>query len=240
MATMGHQRCYAIFVPFMTLPLFCRLPYRPTPGALWCLVASLSFGWLLGAGMPVAMAAATDRDQPMNIEADALRHEDSQQTSVFTGNVVVTKGTIVIRGQQVLVRQDDAGNQFGTATGTPEQRAFFRQQRQGLNEFIEGQAQRIEYDSLADTVRFEGNAVLRRLRGSTLADETTGNVIVHNNQTETFTVDAQPAGRPNTVAPRGSDGRVRAMISPREEAATVPPPSDSVPLQPSTDLKNRP
>jgi hypothetical protein len=40
---------------------------------------------------------AADRDQPMNIEADALRHDDQQQP-VFTGNVVVTKGTIVMRG----------------------------------------------------------------------------------------------------------------------------------------------
>jgi len=43
-----------------------------------------------------AWAEKADRDKPMNVEADTLRHEDGRQTSVFTGNVVATKGTIVI------------------------------------------------------------------------------------------------------------------------------------------------
>ena len=48
-----------------------------------------------------AWAERADRDKPMNIEADALRYEDQKQLSTFTGKVVVTKGTIVMRGARL-------------------------------------------------------------------------------------------------------------------------------------------
>lgn len=182
-------------------------------------------------------AERADRDKPMNIEADALRFEDSTQTSVFKGNVVLTKGTIIIRGNQLTVRQDADGNQFGVAEGTAAKRAFFRQKREGLNEFIEGEALRIDYDSQADLVRFTGNAVVRRLRGTTLSDESQGNVIVFNNRTETFTVDSRPGRQPGVTSIPENGGRVRAMLAPREQAA--PSPSPALPLQPSTELEKR-
>ena len=121
-----------------------------------------------------AWAEKADRDKPMNVEADALRHEDGRQTSVFTGNVVVTKGSILIRGQQIEVRQGAQGQQFGIVLGNAQQQAFFRQKRDVVDEHIEGVADRIEYNSQADTVKFVGRAVLRRYRGSALNDETAG------------------------------------------------------------------
>jgi lipopolysaccharide export system protein LptA len=187
--------------------------------------------------LPPVLAERADRDKPMNIEADALRFEDSTQTSVFTGNVVLTKGTIVIRGNQLTVRQDADGNQFGVAEGTAAKRAFFRQKREGLNEFIEGEALRIDYDSQADLVRFTGNAVVRRLRGTTLSDESQGNVIVFNNRTETFTVDSRPGRQPGISNTPENGGRVRAILAPREQAA--PTPSPALPLQSSTELEKR-
>ena len=165
---------------------------------------------LLGAGLlPSAWAEKADRNKPMQIESDSMRYEDAQQLTIFTGKVVATKGTIVIRGAKVEVRQDPEGNQFGVVTGTPKERAFFRQKREGLDEFIEGEAETLIYNGKADTVRFETNAVMRRFRGSTLADEVTGAVINYENTTEKFSVDGTAAG----AAP----GRVRAVITPKPE-----------------------
>ena len=119
----------------------------------------------VGIGLMPALARAerADRDKPMNIESDALRYDDKTQTSTFTGRVVLTKGTIVMRGARLDVRQDDQGNQFGTMQAEPGKRAFFRQKREGLNEFIEGEGETIEYDSKTDTVRFLRRAEMRRL-----------------------------------------------------------------------------
>ena len=186
----------------------------------WLFTAALT---LFGGG---AHADKADRDKPMNIESDALRYDDVQQTSVFTGRVVVTKGTILIRGAKLDVRQDSAGNQFGRVTAEPGKLAFFRQKREGVDEFIEGEGELIEYDSLADTVKFIKNAQLRRYRGATLSDEFTGGVIVYNNTTEIFTVDGAAAGSGAVSA--GAPGRVRALLSPRPaEAASAPVPSPS-------------
>jgi lipopolysaccharide export system protein LptA len=197
---------------------------RPALACAALLIASL-------AGMGPAHAEKADRNQPMNAEADALRYDDVRQTSVFTGNVVITKGSIVIRGAQVEVKQDEQGNQFGTVTGSP---AFFRQKREGVDEFIEGTADRIEYDSKADTVRFVGKAVLRRLKGSAVNDETTGAVIAYNNGTDMFTVDGGPANR--TAA--NPTGRVRAMLTPVPKSgdANPPAPAAPAPLKPSGQL----
>ncbi len=162
-----------------------------------------------------ANAEKADRNKPMNVESDALRYDDQNQTSVFTGRVVLTKGTILIRGAKVEVRQDGEGHQYGLVTAEPGQRAFFRQKREGLDEFIEGEGERIEYDSRADTVKFINKAQLRRYRGATLNDDMTGAVIVFNNATEVFTIDGSVA-KGSLGAPAG---RVRAMLTPAPDAA---------------------
>lgn len=159
-------------------------------------------------------AEKADRNKPMNIEADALRYDDLKQLSVFTGNVVLTKGSIVIRGERLEARQDPAGFQYGVVTAAPGKLAFFRQKREALDEFIEGEAELIEYDGRADTVKFSRKAQLRRLRGSTLADEIHGETILYENLTDTFTVDGAAA-----QGPSGTRGRVRAMLTPKPEAA---------------------
>ena len=87
---------------------------------------------------PAVMAERADREQAMNAEADALRYDDASQTSIFTGRVVITKGSIQIRGARVEVRQDPQGYQFGTVLAGPDQIASFRQKREGVNEYIEG------------------------------------------------------------------------------------------------------
>ena len=196
--------------------------------------AALLAAALAGGLSAPALAERADRLQPMNIEADALRYDDARQTSVFTGNVVITKGSIVIRGQQVDVRQDAQNNQFSTVLGREGQRAFFRQKREGLEEFIEGEALRIDYDSQADTVKFIGQAVLRRYRGTTLGDQTSGGTIVYDNRTEVFTVDAGSASR----SPDNPSGRVRAMLTPNPAPGSASP-APATPLQPSTRLEPR-
>ncbi len=189
-----------------------------------------------------AQAEKADRQQPMNIEADALRHDELQQTSVFTGRVVLTKGSIVLRGERLEVRQDEAGYQSGTVTAAPGQRAFFRQKRDTTpgapEEFVEGEGERIEYNGRTDTVRLLRRAELRRYQGSRVQDELTGAVIVYNNLTDVFSVDGQ------TSKPEGgsasSGGRVRAVLAPKVIAApAVPSPATpAAPLRASPALSH--
>jgi lipopolysaccharide export system protein LptA len=179
-----------------------------------------------------AAAEKADKDKPMNIEADALRYDDLKQTSVFTGKVVVTKGTLVIRGARMDVRQDPEGYQYGTVTAEPGKLAFYRQKREGLDEWVEGEGETIEYDGKADRVKFIKHAQLRRFRGAQLSDEMTGSLITYDNGTDVFTVDGGPAGQP------AGNGRVRAVLAPRPDAsASAPAPAPAARLRPSTTIR---
>jgi lipopolysaccharide export system protein LptA len=181
-----------------------------------------------------AHAEKADRLKPLNVEADQPSNLDLQKkVVVFNGNVVITKGTLVIRAAKIEVRETADGYQAATATGTAGKPATFRQKRDGVDEYIEGQAERLEYDSKADTVRFVNAAVVRRLRGTAVADEITGSVVSYDASSEIFSVSG---GAPNA---NGSGGRVRAVLTPREgtaaaaEAAAQPA---APALQPSTSL----
>jgi lipopolysaccharide export system protein LptA len=189
--------------------------------------------------VPLA-AEQADRDKPMNAESDALRYDDLKQTSVFTGNVVITKGTTIIRGERVDVSQDPEGYQKAIVIAPPGKLAFYRKKRDGLDEFIEGEGLRIEYDSRPDLVKFIGNAVMRRYKGAVLSDESTGSQINYDNVTDVFTVESNAQNKSAT----NPTGRVRALLSPRNAASgaagapAVPPPAPPASLRPSTTLGN--
>ncbi|CDW93994.1 MULTISPECIES: lipopolysaccharide transport periplasmic protein LptA [unclassified Thiomonas] len=171
--------------------------------------------------LPV-LAAQTDRNHPIHIEADAMRYDDVHQTSVFTGNVVVTKGSLVLRAATVDVRQAPDGYQYATAIAAPGQLATFQQQLDTApgqpTQTMDGAAQRIEYDGKTDVVTLRGQAMLSRLIDGKLADRSQGNVIAYNQITDVFTVEGGAQGATAT----NPGGRVRVMLTPQPAAPSAP------------------
>lgn len=206
----------------------------------------------LAGSLGAVRAEKADRGKPMHIEADALRHDELRQTSVFSGRVLVTQGSIVLRGARLDLRQDADGFQYGVLTAEAGGRAFFRQKRDtpagAPEEFIEGEGERIEYDGKAERLRFIARAELRRYRAAVLGDEITGALIVYDRLSDVFTVDGQrsavassgaaPGKADAASAPQG--GRVRAVLTPKAPAAaasTPAPPASAAPvLRPSQRL----
>ena len=167
--------------------------------------------------MAPAQAEKADRNKPLTIEADQPGTVDLlKQVVVFNGNVVVAQGTMSIRADKVEMRERPDGHRSAIALGGPGKPAAFRQKRDGVDETIEGQAERIEYDSRGDVVRFSGGAQVRRLRGTAPADEISGSIITYDNGNETFNV--QGAAAPGAASAAGS-GRVRVVITPKPEPA---------------------
>lgn len=183
-----------------------------------------------------AMAERADRERQMVVEADRPGSVDLQRQVVeFNGNVVITQGTMIIRADRVELRETSDGYRAATAIGTPGRQASYRQKRDGVDEIVEGQADRIEYDGRADTLHFIGNGAVRRLRGSIVSDEITGSQIVWDNTAETFNV----AGGQTTSA--NPSGRVRAVLSPRADgsAAAASAPASAAPLAPARTLGSK-
>lgn len=184
----------------------------PSPDSLIRRLPRLGLGALAAAvwSLQPAWADKDDRFQALNFAADSVRVDETSRVNILKGNVEITKGSIVLRSALVEVRQGADATQSAVATGGVNGRAFFRQRREGLDEFIEGEAERVEYDGRADVVRFVGRAVMRRLSGGTVVDEVVGQTVVYDNKTEVF----QVVGGAKSAA---SSGRVRGVISPRKE-----------------------
>lgn len=159
-----------------------------------------------------AHAEKADREKPINLEADRVAVDDAKQIATFEGRVVLTQGTLVIRGDRMEVRQDSQGFNTGITWGNL---AYFRQKREGYDEFIEGWAERIEYDSRADKMQMFNRALMKKG-----GDEVRGNYISYDAKTEFF----QVVGG-GTQAASGGDGRVRAVLQPKakEKPAAQPP-----------------
>ena len=168
-----------------------------------------------------ALAEKADRSKPLTIEADQPSTFDLvKQVVVFNGNVVLAQGTMAIRAERVEVRERPDGHRSASATGQTGKLASFRQKREGVDETIEGTAERIEYDSRGDVVRFVGAAQVRRLRGSAPADEITGNVITYDNGNETFSVQGSAAASGAASGPAAAgNGRITFVFTPRPESA---------------------
>ena len=181
---------------------------------------------LLAAGLSAAHAEKADRSKPLTIEADQPGTLDLvKQVVVFNGNVVVAQGTMAIRAERVEVRERTDGHRSAIAVGSGGKQASFKQKRDTADESIEGVADRIEYDSRGDVVRFVGNAQVRRLRGGAPADEITGALITYDSGNETFSVQGAPASVAGAASGNGS-GRIKVTLAPRPEkpdaAASAP------------------
>jgi lipopolysaccharide export system protein LptA len=167
---------------------------------------SAIFSAVLGAALlaPPAHAEKADRDKPVNLEADTVTLDDIRKISVYQGNVVLRQGTMMLRADQVQVTQNAEGLDKVSATGRP---VAFRQKLDGREEYIDGFADRIEYDSITSQLELIGQARLRRG-----ADELRGAQISYNANTEFYKV----VGQPGAQTP---SGRVRAVIRPKPRTA---------------------
>ncbi|MBL8443977.1 MAG: lipopolysaccharide transport periplasmic protein LptA [Zoogloeaceae bacterium] len=160
---------------------------------------ALMIGLIVGPG---AHAAKSDREQPVNIEADRVIVDDRNKTHTFEGSVILTQGSLEIKGDKMVVTQGADGFQTGVATGSPNRLATFRQRRDGSDIFIEGEAERIEYDTRAERAR-----LFKQARVSSAGDVVTGDFIEYDALTEKYSATNQSGG--------SGGGRVRAVIQPR-------------------------
>ena len=187
--------------------------------------------------LPLAAdAERADRDKPLNYEASSGECDDLQQVCVLVGDVVLVKGTIRATGERVQIRKDPEGYQYGLIQAAPGKLATFRQKRDstqaGTEEYIEGYAERIEYDEKADTVKMVTRARVRLLENDVQRDELRGDSITYDQRNSKYFV---TGGKPS-ADPNNPDGRVRGTIAPR---STSPKGGGTAsPLKPAAEIAN--
>jgi len=165
----------------------------------------------------LAHAERADREKPVHLESDKVTVDDIKRVHIFEGNVVLTQGTLSIRTAKLVVTQDAQGFQKGVASGGADGLARFRQKRDGKEEWVDGEGERIEYDSRSEKAEFFVRAYVR-----SGVDEVRGHYIQYDGMTEQYVVTAVPGAKPGSA-----QGRVSAVIQPKnaKNAAAATPPA---------------
>jgi lipopolysaccharide export system protein LptA len=159
-------------------------------------------------------AEKADKDQPIELEADTVTVNDAKKTSIYTGNVILIQGTLVIHADKLVVREDAGGFQHGTSYGNP---TTFKQKREGKNEYMEGSAQRIEYDGRMDKIQLYTKAWVKRAE-----DIVHGDYIMYDANAEYSEV---IGGGPKSATSATPTGRVKAIIQPKNKSANTETPT---------------
>ena len=184
---------------------------HPITVGLKLMIILISLGLSLAGFSSHAFAEAADRDKPIDLEADSVKVDDAKQTSTYFGNVILTQGTLIIHADKLIVREDKEGFQHSTSLGNP---TTFKQKLEGKSEYMQGSAQRIEYDGRMDKVQLYTKAWVKR-----------GEDIVHGDYIM-YDVNAEYAevlgGGSQAATPGTPSGRVRAIIQPKSKKVPVP------------------
>ena len=160
-------------------------------------IKQLFLFWIFGIAMATALAEDADRNQPISIDADHVVVNELRRTSVFTGNVILTQGSMVIRAQKVVYQQDAASGEYSVeGSGSP---LSFREKRDG--EWVEAFAEKLEFDSRSGVIKLSRKALLKRGK-----DEVRGAVVTYNLKSQQYEV---AGSLPDAAADKG---RVHIVI----------------------------
>ncbi|WP_374602784.1 lipopolysaccharide transport periplasmic protein LptA [Niveibacterium sp.] len=178
------------------------------------IASSLLLAGVLLASATVAHAERADRDKPVNIEADRVTVDDKNKVQIFEGRVKLTQGTLTILSDKVVVTQDIEGFQKGVATGGQGGLARFRQKREQKEEWVDGEAERIEYDAKTDLVQ-----LFNRAKVVSGKDDVSGQYINYDGYNETYLV----TNGPNATVVQNTEARVKVTIQPKKQDAAGKP-----------------
>lgn len=165
-----------------------------------------------------ALAEKADADKQAVINYDSMSVNQITQITTLTGRVKVVKGTLVLNADKAVIKETPEGDMHVTLTSNPGKFATFRQKRDGGPDlWVEGQAQRIEYDDRASVMKLYENAQLRQLEGVRPTHEIKAEFVSYDSLKEVF--DAR-----HEANSKGQGTLILAPRKPRPAAPATPAP----------------
>ncbi|KAA0891182.1 lipopolysaccharide transport periplasmic protein LptA [Pusillimonas sp. ANT_WB101] len=178
---------------------------QPSPGK--APAASQSNGKVPSAA-PAAASKDDAQDPDTIILSDTLTYDDVKKQSVFTGNVIMTRGLMTLTADKLVLNEDADGNQFGTATVAPGKLVKIRQENPEKFEVLEALGLRGEYDGKKEQIEMIGQAVVTRYVCGKPFDNVKGERVIYHQKTGTY----EAFGGPQSAA---HGGRVRSVAQPK-------------------------
>lgn len=161
--------------------------------------------------LSTAAQAQAEPEPDTSILSDSLNYDDLAKKSIFSGNVVLTRGNLTLMSDELTVTQDAAGNQHGLATVKQQPRVRIRQEDPSRYELITAQGLEAKYSGQNDEIELIGQAIVNRYICGELIDTMQGERIIYHQKTSTY----QAFGGAQSPI---RDGRVRSVSRPRSKA----------------------
>src|SRR5699024_7006671 len=156
-------------------------------------------------------AQENEPDPDTIVLSDTLDYDDNERESIFTGNVIMTRGDMTLHADKLVLVEDEDGYQYGTATVSTRPPVHIRQENPEEFEVIEAQGKRGEYDGKTEELTVIGQAVVTRFICGKPTDTIRGERVVYKQQTNTY----HAYSGPESAAPKG---RVRSLVQPRSKS----------------------
>lgn len=112
---------------------------------------------LLAAGAGPAAALESDKDQPLDLEADSAEIDEAKGVSVYTGNVIAIQGSMRLEADRLLIFHTGSKAERIEAEGKP---AKFQQLTEDSPEPVKARGLRMEYKLDSEELILIGDAVV--------------------------------------------------------------------------------
>lgn len=158
--------------------------------------------------IPVSFAQdATPKEPKTTVLSDTLSYDDKTKTTLFKGNVTLTRGLLRLTANEMHIHEDAKGFKHGKATSAPNQKVKVYQERPESYETLYAEGDTATYDDDNKIITLIGSAyAIRHICGKAF-DSVKGDIIRYDNQQGTYSV--QRGKTPNE--------RVRSVIQARSK-----------------------
>jgi len=160
-----------------------------------------------------AHSEKADQDKPVIVQAEKVSVNDVKQIYDLNGEILLIKGSIIVTGEDGHITVDPQGYEFIDVKSMPDTVASFRQRREGIpDEFMQGLATQVVYDSKTELLTLTGDASLKRLLNMQLLDQLRGWKIEYDDIKQYYRVIPPKDVKPEDLP------LARALLSPRRKA----------------------
>ncbi|PXX42409.1 lipopolysaccharide export system protein LptA [Undibacterium pigrum] len=145
-------------------------------------IISLAF---LGLACVSANAEKADSNKETIIEAGYGESDGKTSVRRLSKGVSLVRGTLIVKAENAVVTEAPNGDQFVVLTGGSSRKVTFRQKRDGGPDlWVDGEADRAEYNQSTEIVKFISKAKVRYLEGKRVTQEQEGEYLSYDSKND--------------------------------------------------------
>ncbi len=159
-----------------------------------------------------AFAEKADSQKMTEISSDRSDRNGKTNVSTLTGDVIIIRGTLIVKAARAVMTESATSTSY-VLFSAPGVQVFFRQKRDGgTNLWVEGVADRVEYDDKTEITKFISKADVKYLDGTVVTQEQKGEYLSYDSLNDLFIAENNSSG---TTVP--GSGRTTLFIAPKSD-----------------------